>query len=84
MDVRKEISAFLNELCRGLGICDPFDNLEYFLSKEYYEVDEFAREIMLAEGLDPDMHLTLLRKIKRRFIKRFECSEIYNLDRDKD
>ncbi len=77
MNIKKEISIFLNELCVNLGICDPLYNLEYFISKEQYEVNNFIREIFLSEGLDPDIHLKLFRQAKRMFTDRFG-SEIYN------
>ena len=48
MNIEKEISIFLNELCVDFGIYDPLYNLEYFVSKEYYEVNDFVREIFLA------------------------------------
>ena len=80
MDVRQEISIFMNQLCWEFGICDPLINLEYFLAQEYYEVDSFVREIFLAEGMNRDLHSSLFRQAKRKFIDRFGCSKIYNLN----
>ena len=78
MDVRQEISAFINQLCWEFGICNPLNNIEYFLDREYYEADRFVREIFLAEEMNPDLHLSLFRQAKRKFINKFGCSEIYN------
>ena len=76
MNIEKEISIFLNELCVNFGIYDPLYNLEYFVSKEYYEVNDFVREIFLAEELAPDLQLKLFRQVKRMFTARFG-SEIH-------
>jgi hypothetical protein len=76
MNTKQEIIIFLNELCADLGICDPLYNLEYFISKEYYEVHDFVSEIFLSEGLNPDLELKFFRQTKRRFIDRFGSSEV--------
>ena len=80
MNVRQKISAFIDRLCREFGICDPLNNLEYFLAREHYEVDRFVRKIFLAEGINPDLHPNLFRRAKRKFVDRFGCSEIYHSD----
>ena len=78
MNNEAEIRAFMEQLCRKFGICDPLYDLEYFLHREYYEVDDLIREIFLAEGMNPELHLGLFRRVKREFIDRFGCSELYN------
>lgn len=78
MNIEREIRVFMEQLCRELGICDPLYDLDFFLNREYYEVDDFIREIFLAEGMNPELHLSLFRRVKRKFIDRFGCSEIYN------
>ena len=60
MDIKEEINIFLNQLCSELGICDPLYKLEYLLSKEYYEVDNFVREIFQIEELNPEFNLSLV------------------------
>ena len=76
MNIETEMSIFLNKLCWDFGICDPLYNLEQFVSKEYYEVNDFVREIFLAEELDPDLQIELFRQVKRRFTEQFG-SEIH-------
>ena len=77
MNSEKEIQVFLNQICLQLGICDCIYNLEYFLSKDYYEVNEFITEIFLAEGFEKDeIPLNLFRRVQRKFIDRFGY-EIY-------
>jgi hypothetical protein len=67
----KEIKIFLNEICLDLGICDPMYELEKFTNREHYKVKEFVREIFIAEGLDPNLELSLFRQVCRRFTNRF-------------
>lgn len=79
MNIKEEIRVFLLQLCRELSICDPLYKLDYFLAKEYYEVDNFIREVFLAEGINTDIELSLFRKVKRIFIGKFGSSEVYNI-----
>ncbi len=67
----EEIKIFLNEICLDLGICDPLYELENFTTKEHYKVQEFVKEIFIAEGLDPDIELRLFRQVCRRFTNKF-------------
>jgi hypothetical protein len=65
MNVEEEIRIFLSKLCKDLGICDPLYNLDAFLSKDCHEVNEFARQVFIVEGLDPDQDLKLFRQVKK-------------------
>jgi hypothetical protein len=74
--MNEEIRIFINQICKDFGICDPLYELEKFASKEHYEVNEFLREIFMAEGLDPDLNLVLFRQLHRKFTDQFG-SELY-------
>jgi hypothetical protein len=67
----KEVETFLNEICLDLGICDPLYEAEKFTTREYYNAQEFVKEIFIAEGLDPDIELSLFRRVYRRFTDKF-------------
>jgi hypothetical protein len=76
MNVEEEIRIFLNRLCVDFGICNPLYDLERFVSKEHYEVNEFIREVFMSEEMDPDLNLKLFRQVKRIFTEQFG-SEIF-------
>jgi hypothetical protein len=69
--MNEEIRVFINQICTEFGICDPLYELEKFSNKENYQVDDFLKEIFLAEGLDLDLNSTLFRQVRRKFINRF-------------
>jgi hypothetical protein len=67
----KEIRSFLDEICVDLGFCLPLQDIEKLVARKNYEVDEFVRELFLAEDMNPDLELNLFRQVKRRFTDRF-------------
>jgi hypothetical protein len=69
--MNEEIRVFMNQICTEFGICDPLYELEKFSNKENYQVDDFLKEIFLAEGLDLDLNSTLFRQVRRKFTNRF-------------
>ena len=69
--LEEEIRNFLFRLCVDFGICLPPEKNNEIASKESYEVDDFVREVFKSEGLDPDLQLSLYRKVKRSFTDRY-------------
>ena len=76
MNVKEEVRIFLNKICIELGICEPFHNLENF-AEESCNINEFVREIFMAEGLDSDLELKLFRQVKRMATNHFS-SEFFD------
>jgi hypothetical protein len=72
--MNEEIRVFMNQICTEFGICDPLYELEKFSSKDNYQVDDFLKEIFLAEGLDPELNSMLFRQVRRKFINQFGSS----------
>ena len=82
MNIKEEIRIFINEVSRRTGMCDIMHELDYLISKDYYEVDSFTREIFYIETINPETNLHLFRQVKKMFVDRFGCSEVYNLKED--
>jgi hypothetical protein len=82
--MNEEIRVFMNQICTEFGICDPLYELEKFSSKDNYQVDDFLKEIFLAEGLDPDLNSTLFRQVRRKFTNRFGSSFCGSLKDDSE
>ncbi len=76
--MNKEIKIFMDQICTEFGICDPLYEIEKFVTKDRYEVNEFLREIFIAEGLDADLNLVLFRQVHRKFTDQFG-SELHSL-----
>lgn len=66
-DQEKEIRKFLDDICVELGFCLPLEEIEKLASREFYEADQFVRDIFIIEGLSPDLELHLFREVKRKF-----------------
>jgi hypothetical protein len=70
--LEKRLSDLLTALCVEWGFCIPPDDFDRIASSQHLTADEFATEVLKAEGFDhPEYELRWHRKIKRRFIDRF-------------
>ena len=71
MDIESELKNFLNQLCVDLGFCLSPPDVQDIISKKSLSADSFTRLVFKAEGMDPEMELSLFRQVKRRFSDRF-------------
>jgi hypothetical protein len=72
--LEKELDALLTKLCIEWGFCIPPADFRRIATSRRLSADEFADEVLRAEGFDPEYELHWFRKIKRRFIDQFgEC-----------
>ncbi len=75
----KELQSLLDELCIDSGFCLSPKDQQRLISADYYDADQFTYEVLKAEKMNPDLHKTLKRQIKHRFINRFgesaNCSD---------
>jgi len=57
-----EVYSLLSKLCIDLGFCLPPDKIAEFQQDPPTEVDAFTNEVFIAEGLDPVLSDSGLRK----------------------
>jgi len=57
-----EVYSLLSRLCIDLGFCLPPDKIAEFQQNPPTEVDSFTNEVFVAEGLDPLLSDSGLRK----------------------
>ncbi len=72
--MERELKYLLTDLCVKWGFCIPPDDFEQISKTEYYFADDFAVDVVVAEGLDSDSHW--VKKIADRFKERFGTDEI--------
>jgi hypothetical protein len=73
-NMAKAIRDFLDEICVDWGFCIPRRDIQRLMNAENLEADEFAREVLIAEGMDPDIEVKWRRKIRARFANQFGAS----------
>jgi hypothetical protein len=73
--MERELIYLLADLCIKWGFCLPPDDSERISQKDYYHAEEFALDVVTAEGLDGYSHWT--KKIENRFRERFGTDEIH-------
>jgi hypothetical protein len=74
---QKQITFLLEELCVELGFCLSPKAQAQLTGEPPLTADEFAAEVIRAEGLDPDAGISrqLYREVKARIAKHFESGE---------
>lgn len=78
--MKSSIEKLLSELCVDWGFCIPPDDEIRLLDSQYLEADDFARAILVAEGMNPDYEINWRRRIRRMFTDRFGSSAIRESD----
>ena len=69
--MENEIKSLLDELCIELGFCLPPEAIDKITSKRRFEADQFTREVILAEGMNPELEKQHFKSIKRKFTERY-------------
>jgi len=72
--MERELIYLLTDLCVNWGFCIPPDDFEQITKKAYYHADDFAMNVVEAEGMDG--HSEWVNRIAERFRKRFGTDEI--------
>ena len=75
-ELEKEILRFLDELCIDWGFCIPRKDAESMSKKRSYSADQFAYDLLLAEGFIPENEVEWRRRIRRRFTEKFGCEAL--------
>lgn len=69
--MEKEIEKLLSYLCVDWGFCIPHEDAKTLKESDYLDADEFARAVLIAEEMDPDIEVKWRRKIRNKFRERF-------------
>lgn len=71
-----ELGHLLTDLCVKWGFCIPPDSYDQISKTSYYHADDFALDVLDAEGIDTKFGSEWVKKISNRFKIRFGCDEI--------
>ncbi len=72
--MERELIYLLADLCVKWGFCIPPDDFDKISKMEYYQAQDFAMDVLEAEGLDG--YSGWVNKIAQRFRVRFGMDEI--------
>ncbi len=72
--MERELIYLLADLCVKWGFCIPPDDFDKISKMEYYQAQDFAMDVVEAEGLDG--YSGWVNKIAQRFRVRFGMDEI--------
>lgn len=67
----KELKSLLDKLCIEWGFCIPPLEAELIANLPHVDADDFARRILVAEGMNPEYEIQWRRKIRNKFIQTF-------------
>ena len=74
--MEREINYLLADLCVKWGFCIPPDEWSKISKGEYYHSENFAKDVVIAEGMDAEYENKWVRNISERFRERFGTDEI--------
>ena len=66
-----KVDYLLHDLCVEWGFCAELSAERLLQAHPTLTGDLFARAVLEAEGMDPDLEKTWLRQIRERFAERF-------------
>ena len=72
--MERELKTLLNDLCAKWGFCIPEEDFDSISKQQYYRAEDFALDVVLAEGLE---YSEWVSKIGKRFKQRFGSDEIH-------
>ena len=74
--MERELIYLLADLCVKWGFCIPPDKFEEISKRDYYHADDFALDVLEAEGMELINCSGWAKKISKRFRERFGREEI--------
>ncbi|WP_338762861.1 hypothetical protein WAF17_18460 [Bernardetia sp. ABR2-2B] len=74
--MERELNYLLGDLCIKWGFCIPPDDWSEISKMEYYMAENFAKDVVEAEGMNPNEEHKWVRDIAKRFRERFGSNEI--------
>lgn len=72
--MERELFYLLGDLCVKWGFC--ISDYDRITKSEYYSAEQFAEDVIRAEGMNPEHELKWMRRIAERFRERFGDNEI--------
>lgn len=72
--MERELVYLLADLCVKWGFCIPSDDLERISKMNYYHAEDFAIDVVKAEGMEG--YTSWTNRIEERFKERFGLDEI--------
>ena len=74
--MERQIIYLLYDLCVNWGFCIPPMDAEEISKQTHFSADEFAIDVISAEGMNPKHETQWVRRISQRFEERFGEQEI--------
>lgn len=74
--MERELIYLLADLCTKWGFCIPPDDFESITKQTYYHAEDFAIDVVEAEGMEAHPHSQWVKRIAERFKIRFGTDEI--------
>jgi len=71
MKSTSEIECLLHDLCVDWGFCIPPQEAERIAELPFLEAEDFACQVLIAEGMNPEYEKQWKRKIRNKFIEKF-------------
>ena len=71
MKSKSEIEYFLHDLFVDCGFCISPQYAERISEADYWEADDFACQVLAAEGMNPEYEKQWRCKIRNRFAEKF-------------
>ena len=65
----RNIEYLLKDICVDLGFCIPPNDQLEIMSADSWNADDFACQILKAEGMNPEYEKQWRREIREKFIK---------------
>jgi hypothetical protein len=69
--MERELNYLLADLCVKWGFCIPPDDWKIISKAEAYTKEQFAEDVVSAEGMNPEHDARWVKKIAERFRERF-------------
>lgn len=73
--MERELRYLLYDLCVIWGFCIPPTDFERIAKQDQLDSEEFAKQVLIAEGMDPLEENEWYPKIAQRFIERFGSNQ---------
>lgn len=64
-----KVRSLLDGLCVDWGFCIPSADANRLTGLTQLEAEQFARDVLLAEGMDPDLERRWLVALESRFVE---------------
>ncbi len=74
--LEREIRYLLYDLCVDWGFCVPPQDAERISVQEQYTAEQFATDVLVADGMNPEYEKKWFKKISAKFVERLGSDEV--------